>query len=264
MSEAEVLNVTAVNTLYVLFHGLWGFEMRTDKILAHTPIEEEHDFVAGYIDFTDPDSPIEHTKPLTAGHARLLGVTPGKKNDFDPYNNVVVRNFGLIRPEKRFCVVELDLPDDIKSVRNVTVQPKPRHPFGGIVGEDLHPKKVSMVQVFIYSVGDIGDVSLQPCNVHPHQDPYTGTAKIHIFAQPRGMVGTMHARDAYCKLTDLFKLDIVPLAPLFTKPDNPCLPGLSEDDTKNLAEKLMKPSPFLSESGSNCDALVIDNVELSE
>lgn len=257
-------------TLYVLFHGLWGFEATPDKILAHTPIEEDHDFLAGYYLFEEGQV-VDQTEQLIPGVCRLSGTGTQAQttNIFEPELNVILKDVPFEGAAKRFCVVELPLPRKILSLRNVHVPKTPRHPFAGLNGEDLHPKQVSMVQVFVYEVENMQDVVLTPPGVRPKEDPSTNTAKIHVYAQPKEtMMGTMaelHGRDAYTKLAYLFGLRIIPAAPLFEAASDPKTPGLDSADMLNLSEQMKMNMGILhGESGSNCDALVIDNTGLQQ
>jgi hypothetical protein len=254
-----------MSTLYVIFHGLWAFETQPDKILAHTCIEVEHDIVAGFIDFSKlmPASTVD----LIPGECKLLGIDPQPQttNIFDSNLNVIIQNKSLRLASKRFCVIELPLPKRIESRRSPAPDDPPTIPYGGIDGEKLKPIKVSLVQVFLYDVADPASVRLSPPDVGPKVDPATNTAKLHIFAEPSNpmfnLEGRLHVRDAYSKLALLFGLDIVPLAPAFEAASDPGLPGLIINDMLNLGEALSM-SIEAGTSGSNCDALVIDNTAL--
>jgi hypothetical protein len=251
-------------TLYVIFHGLWAFETRVDKILARTCIEEEHEIVAG-----------PGMQALLPGHCRLIntGQQPRTTNQFHDDVNVIVTNKKFALPSKQFCVIELPLPRHIESLRSTQPDNPPEIPFGGVDGEKLRPEEVSMVQILFYTVPDPSKVQLVPPGITPVYDQPTDTAKLHIFAEtPCRMTdipGLLHVRDAYTKLALLFNLDIVPLAAAFTPPFDPNLPGLSFQDLMNLDEMMMglqnlddTKEKLMADSGSNCDPLIIDNTGL--
>jgi hypothetical protein len=253
---------TGKTTLYVIFHGLWIFETRADKILAHTCIEEDHDIVAGYVDYNQPSAPT--LKELVPGTLKLIhtGHQPRTTNQFHDDLNIVLKNIRFALPSKRFCVIEMPLPRQIQSARSTPPDNPPTIPYGGIDGEKLRPIKVSLAQILLYTVLDPSKVQLVPLGITPKYDASTDTAKLHIFAQPSSpmadMMGRFHVRDAYSKLAMLFGLDIVPLAPAFIRPSDPGLKGLTINDMLNRGE--MPPmSPEEGDSGSNCDPLVIDN-----
>src|SRR6185295_1845712 len=138
--------------LNVVFHGLWAWEVQPDRILAHTPIEPEHEIAVG--DFSEQT-------PIPAGtHCVLIGVDAGHANAFVPQQNVVVSNRPFTDVSKRHCVIELPLPQDIRSLRRVHVSTK--QPFSGRDGARLHPAEVTMVQVLIYEFDCLGGVALKP------------------------------------------------------------------------------------------------------
>jgi hypothetical protein len=119
-------------------------------------------------------------------------------------------------------------------------------------------KEVSMVQVFVYTFQDINDIELCPMSIPLKPGAPTTPVKLHIYAQPAmgGHMDPLDARDAYTKLAKTFGLDVVPIAPFFTPAEDPGICGLNEDDMQNLGEM---STASLGDSGSNCDALVVDN-----
>jgi hypothetical protein len=231
-------------------------------------MEDEHDFVAGYFRFDKKSWTVfEDTTPLLPGLCRFTGIPPQhpETNVFDAGLNALVRNAPFVQPSRQFCVVELPLPKEIRSLRNIKVPAPPPHPYAGKDGENMKPTKVSMVQLFIYDVEDLQGVELTPPGVHPHKHETTPTGKIHVCAQPRGPVGPYHARDAYTKLALLFGLDIIPIVPLTGMTGGSGLPvGLDDGDLLALEDPIVRTHPYTTkgESGSNCDALVIDNTGL--
>ena len=252
-------------TVYVLFHGLWAFESKKDRILAHTPFEEEHTVRAGY--FERPGGVLaDRTLPLYSGRAHVTGVTYGDKTRFDPAQNVIVVNapFQSKIADKRFGVVDVGKPIDILSLRRVKVQPPPRVPFAGTKGEDLHPEEVSMVQVFVYSTAGPDRVGISSSRARPHIDTHKRVAKIHVYAEPPGMPPPLHARDAYTQMAEMFDVEIVPIAPLFVPYKDPGVYGLDADDMRMLNEQTQGPMMGMGSKASNCDALVIDNADWTD
>lgn len=258
---SDPCSTDSLYTVYVIFHGLWGFELPDDKVIkARTPIEEMHDFQAGYFSYYGDDL-IPHLKPIVPGYEELLGVTSTYQGTFDKNTNPIVYNHKFKRKSKCFATVTVPVPNKIMPLRNVQIPPTPMHPFAGDPGECLKPTSVPMVQLFIYTTYDPEGVHLAHCKAKADVSQETKTARLHLYAGPTGMVDSFHARDAYSKLSGLFaNLDVIPVTPLFVKAIDENIRGLNELDMRTLAEMEMNTdSIMLGESGSNCDALVIDN-----
>ena len=249
--------------LNVVFHGLWAWESRQDKILAHTPIDHEHKFPAGSFVNNEELKPQKHT---------LTGVDAGNVNTFDPAQNVMVAGKPFVNANKRHCVVELPLPRDIRSVRRVPVRNE--KPFGGNDGQNLVPKEVTMVQILIYDADDVDAVRLEPSAIRVGLNPDGQTANLHLFAQPPGGRHSHPggAERAYENMALMFGLDITPLENLFVEATvDPGVLGLTASDLLLLGEAPPSAAAaasaphsshgpaLLGVSGSNCDGLVVDN-----
>jgi hypothetical protein len=256
-------------TLYVIFHGLWVFETTKDWIYAHTPIDEEHEIRAGHIVTAQSAKKVKGDL-LVPGLYRLLGVDNGQVNEFDTNDNPVVQNTKLEQPHRRFCEIRLPPAVKIRSLRLVDTSgpTKAKHPFAGIVGENLKPPRVAMVQVFEYLTADWKQVQLEPLKretTMPLFNQSTNTATLHVHASPSGgLHNPYHARNAYSKMAEMFKLDIVAITGLYAHAHDEGIPGLTVDDMLSLMElREGAHQPAAGASGSNCDALVIDNRGLS-
>lgn len=247
-SSAQRQSSNGFSQLNVVFHGLWAFETQAGKIIAHTVVDREHKIMAG--DF-DPQYDLRQGETYT-----LTGVEAGDKNTFTEKHNVMVHCKPLRNTSQRFCQVDLPLPCDIKSVRRVIV-PECQKPFEGQHGRDLSPEQVAMVQVFIYMAKDIEKVHLKPLPWEAKLDR-DRTVNLHVYAQPDKKVKPGHAEQAYKRLAYMFGLDIVPAIELFVNVSNPCINGLDKEHLKGLMER---SRPVMGASGSNCDSLVVNNVE---
>lgn len=263
IQESQSGAPTGSAKLNIVFHGLWAFETtKGGPIIAYTPKVSGHTIVAG-----------SRTKLVNLEEGKdyvLVGVEPQDPKDFDftPGDNVVVTKKPFIGKETLFCTVKLDpVPTEIQSVRLVNV--KGNQVFGGANGKDLHPYKAAMVQVFIYDVAHPEAVSLQPADakptdadtVQPTDAGKDDAWNLHIFAQPSHLMDAPPPVDHYAVMAKMFGLDITAIKPVYTKPLDPGIPGLTEDDTKGLDEPVGPPPPH---SGSNCDGLIIDNHELAD
>ena len=245
---------------YVIFHGLWAFESRKDRILAHTPFIAEHRVCAGY--FEDVGGvPADRTVSLSPCHCRVTGVTPGKKTKFEGGKNVVVPDADFLSKfaDRRFARIDLGTVKDVRSVRNVKVEPPPVNPFAGEDGEKLRPANVSMVQVFIYDIEDPTTLGLTSSKAKPHIDPVKRIAKLHVYAEPDTMGHRFHALVSYARLAEMFGLEILPIAPLFTPASDENIEGLDIRDMKTLLEMGKMHAIGAVSKDENCDALVIDN-----
>lgn len=244
---------------FVIFHGLWIFEVHDRGIRAHTNFEPEHIVCAGH--FQKIGSTFaDRTVRLPSGDLRITGVKPGSDLDFDPDLNVVLeeRPFMEKFANRRFAMVHLPPPLCIHSLRNIDVPQSPMHPFAGVQGECLHPDLVSMVQAFEYHSATPPKIRLEPTKATPLIDGKN--VKLHIYAEPPTTPDKYHARDAYTSLAEMFNLDIIPVAPMFAPAADPQVHGLKLEDMNMLMENLMPmPSIGVGSKGSNCDALVVDN-----
>jgi hypothetical protein len=73
---------TCATHLCVFFHGLWLFEERADKIIAHTTVQEDHKFLAVGLQQSGHNLP--------AGRLVLKGVDPvSKRKKFQPGKNLI-------------------------------------------------------------------------------------------------------------------------------------------------------------------------------
>jgi hypothetical protein len=256
--------------VYVVFHGLWVFEVPEtgDKIFAHTPYDEDHRVAAGFLDIQEhrDDSQTVHCevqganiKTILPGESKLIGVKRGSYSDrFDRAKNAFIDRGELTHRHLRYCTIELPQTEHIYSVRRIP-RPDPKdleHPFADRDGEKMYIEEVSMVQVFQYEIDgtpDIyppGDVPVRPAG---HETP----AQLHVFAEPEITHRAFHGRIAYTRMAEMMGLKIVPIAELSTPPTDPGVPGMTKCDTIGLSDRI-NHSIFLGESGSNCDALVID------
>lgn len=245
--------------VYVIFHGLWTFEISDDKqyILAHTPREHDHRVAAGYlIPGSEPQSEAG-LLDLPGGELQLVGVQPGTQKRFRNDLNAWIGKGQIERPHLRHCVIKLPLAEDIHSARRVNVTRPPHHPFAHVDGETMQPNIVSMVQVFEYAV--TGRPDIQPPTGVP-LDNSGDRLKLHVFAEPVAFHEPFHARNAYTRMAGIFGLEIVPITELFTPPDSSNVPGLTDEDTIGFTDLLLKAADR-GESGSNCDALIIDRTK---
>lgn len=255
---------TEAYRVFVIFHGLWVFEARKTGIRAHTPFEPDHVVCAG---FFEPVGGVfaDRTVRLCSGEFSLEGVYPGNDLHFSRQQNVVIPHKPFLPKfnNKRFAVVNLPTPHKIWSLRNVRVPASPQHPFGGVDGEHLHPHYTSMVQAFGYRASDGSKVALAPSHATPYINEDSRVVKLHLYAEPPTTPDQFHARDSYTTMAEMFNLNIIPVAPMFTPATKPPVEDLDQNDMLMLMEILMPmPSIGVGSKGSNCDALVIDNTEL--
>ena len=224
--------------------------------MAHTPHDEEHRIAAGHLTLEAGRAAQQDSfavVDLPPGELELVGIQPRDKKHFDKALNAWIGK-GKLDPKQRYCVIRLPLALNVYSARRVEVKRPPQHPFADVDGEHMQPDTVSMVQVFEYLIS--GRPDIQPPGGVP-SDTSGERLKLHVFAEPMHPPKPFHGRNAYTRMAQMFGLRIVPITPLWRTPHNSNVPGLTHKDTEGLSDTIAR-----GESGSNCDALIIDRTTL--
>lgn len=190
-------------TLNVVLHGLFVLHFRDKDLELLTPDVHDHIYRAGNWD-------INEVCPLYKGQEySLCGVIANPDPPALPRNcNVFFSqrdyNFKL-RPERSVFKVWLPFPDDFKLLRCSPDSdlysgelPRCRKEEGVKIVD-----KLSLCQVLIYRVKDYRSLALPGTRWKPKINHNTGTANLHLWAEPADRLSPCHAEDAYRRLDDL-------------------------------------------------------------
>jgi len=180
-------------TLYIWFHGLFGFYFKKDHIVVVTPFMEEHKYFAG--------SWMQES-PIKAGEwYRLRGVTgpqrPATPPAIDPAKDAVLSGISKVDMDSSYFLTRLDFPKQIIPVRYVNAT------FAGRASSQLHAP-FPLVHLFEYEIPDPDCLNLEPLEWKPKRSAGSLTTNLHVFAEPQEIVPNEHAMHAFMSLVSMF------------------------------------------------------------
>lgn len=270
-SADSTTGTSSPQTLNVLFHGLWAYEVQDSSqgpgIVVRTTPQDDHRVAAGG---WDPEADLREQASY-----RLEGIRPGKRDEFESQVNVIFANRRLTAGSDRVRnTIHLPLPRRISSLRPISFHPD-KPPYTGKDAHLVATRQISIVQVFTYDA-DLAKVQLvetgKPAGA-PHIVPLAAAARqgsvanFYLFAQPAGRAHPGHFEEAFAKLAGLYGLDLVPANSIAPGPRTPeQLQGVGWRDLVGLNERASfrgELLPAAGSSGSNCDPFVVDNRRLT-
>ncbi len=186
-------------TLNVVLHGLFVLNFTDVNIELFTPFVADHIYRAGNWRWRG----LPHLEPNRS--YELLGVESAETAPpvDSEYNIAPPESSYMLRPEYSVFTIYLPFPRKISLIRRVadenaaTVCPDPS------CDHVLSIRKLSLCQVLTYSVPDRRHLELSNTNWKPDIDTETGTANLHIWAEPPLRLSQDHACDAYAKLSEM-------------------------------------------------------------
>jgi hypothetical protein len=187
--------------LNVIFHGLFAFVVWSDHIEVLAPQVDDHAYKAG--------SWGNEVRLKEGKIYELTGVRPASAVPaIDPTTNVVLDKVDNIKREQSnlFCSIKFPLPAAIKSLRRLSAADSSKM-FGGNAAAHLQCRQVPLLEVFVYPIDSLKNLSLG--NDLPWQPSMNGdkTVNLHVWAEPEAMLSPMpgaHSMKAFNQLMALF------------------------------------------------------------
>ena len=235
--------------LYVWFHGLFGFYVKSDHIIVVTPYMEEHVYLAG--------SWMQETM-LKAGEWYRLdaGCDSAKRASapkIDPVKDAVLSGIARVDMDRSHFLMRLDSPSRIIPVRHVNAS------FVGAASAQLH-SPFPLVHLFEYEIENLDSLRVHGLDWQPPRNSDSELTSLHVFAEPLDDVPNEHAMHAFGSLVAMFpgtdlqlkdstyagKIPLDPNAPSGNLPQ-----GLDPTEERSLSERAKSGT-----QPANCFALL--------
>jgi hypothetical protein len=159
--------------LNVVFHGMFAFLFRRDRVEVLTPPEDDHVYKAGSWG---------RERRLREGAVYTLsGVKPGTRPKLDPRTNLIVSGVNGIEctQDTVFCSFHLPLPLQVTGLRRLKVDSKL---LRGAAAPTL-PETLPLVQVLTYAFDDAARLRFDPLPVWSPKPDGHGVANLHVWAE---------------------------------------------------------------------------------
>lgn len=187
-------------TLNVVLHGLFLMNFKDSCIELLTPFVDEHIYRGD-----NWDRKAEDLRP--GKRYRLSGTDPiSTPPSIDAGRNPVLYHDCLdfdVDSDKSHLVIQLPFPAAIHSLRLVDDPPDKCTGPASCTDSTINVYTLSLCQALVYPVADHKDLELVNSPWKPRVDQSTGTASLHIWAEPETRQTQVHATKAYAKLSDL-------------------------------------------------------------
>jgi len=238
-AETDIISEKRI-ILNVVCHGLFVLNVTDLGLELFTPRINDHIYKAGSWDWYSVKNLEEHKTYRLTGVRYTSSLPIPNPPDFNVNYSQSAKQFAL-HPEYSRFVVQLPFPEAISLVRRVDDGKNEEN------GQVITLKRFSLCQVLSYFVPDYRQLALLVVSEDRHAKifdckartaPETGTANLHLWAEPWSRLTPSHAKLAYEKLSQLtypLKLQLgtdrtVPLD------EDPGVLGLSSEEEQGWSE----------------------------